>query len=71
MKLILKIKIEITLIAIRLKTNTRHVQVKELKIEKGLKQINKNQNQRIIFKDSLQDHDINMIFIVTGLKTTL
>ena len=70
MKWILKISIEMIWIVIRSKINTRHVQVKQLKIKKVKSQVQKNQNHNIIFNDSLQDHNIDFFFILTGLKTT-
>ena len=39
--------------------------------KKGKIQVQKNQNHNIIFKDSLQDHNICLILIMTRLKTTL
>ena len=65
-------KIKIVRIVLWSNTNTRQFQLKQLKRQKkGNKQVPKNQNQCINFKDSLQDHNIGLIFISTVLNTIL
>ena len=39
--------------------------------KKGKNKVQVNQNHNIIFKESIQDHNIGLILILTGLKTTL
>ena len=49
---------------------TQHSETTEY-AKKGKNQVQKNQNHNIIFKDSLQDHNIGFILILKGLKTIL
>ena len=37
--------------------------------QNGKRKLQKNQNHKIIFKDNLQDHNIGLILILTGLRT--
>ena len=65
-------KMEIKWIVIWYNTNTIQNQVKQLKIpKKGVNQLQKNKNHGIIFRDSLQDHNIGLILILTGMRTNL
>ena len=53
------------------KKNTRNNQVNQLKIPKNKKRFQENQNHIIIFKNSLQNHNIGLIFILNGSKKAL
>ena len=43
----------------------------QVKLLKRQKKFPNNQNQRINFKESLQDKNVGLILILTGLKTDL
>ena len=71
MKLILKGEMYITWVVLWSNIMTRHNQEKQLKETKKEEMVQNNQNHNIIFKESLQDHNIGLILILTGLKTIL